>query len=71
MLLDRLRYMEAMSYEVELSLRKRRALIGERLTLLKELRKVKRELGYDRSTQDHWIDHKGNDCPSLSPGSRK
>ena len=35
-------------YEIELELRKRRALHEDRLTLLKELRKVKRERGYDR-----------------------
>jgi hypothetical protein len=35
-------------YEIELALRERRALNEDRLTLLKELRKVKRELGYDR-----------------------
>ncbi len=35
-------------YRTELELRKRRALNEDRLTLLKELGKLKRELGYDR-----------------------
>jgi hypothetical protein len=39
-------------YEIELGLRERRALGEDRLTLLKELRKVKRELGYDRHKWD-------------------
>ena len=38
-----------MFYETELELRKRRALHEDRLTLLKELRKVKCERGYDRN----------------------
>ena len=35
-------------YEIELALRERRALNEDRLTLLKELRKVRREKEYDR-----------------------
>jgi hypothetical protein len=45
---DRMCHWDVMFYETELELRKRRALHEDRLTLLKELRKVKRELGYDR-----------------------
>jgi hypothetical protein len=45
---ERMCHWDVMFYEVELELRKRRALHEDRLTLLKELRKVKRELGYDR-----------------------
>ena len=45
---ERMCYWDVMFYEVELELRKRRALGEDRLTLLKELRKVKRESGYDR-----------------------
>jgi hypothetical protein len=45
---DRMCHWDVMFYETELELRKRRALNEDRLTLLKELRKVKRELGYDR-----------------------
>src|SRR5260221_14161079 len=41
-------YMAKMFYETELALRERRALSEDRLTLLKELRKVRRELSYDR-----------------------
>ena len=45
---ERICYMAEFFYRTELELRKRRALNEDRLTLLKELRKVKRELGYDR-----------------------
>ena len=45
---DRMCHWDVMFYETELELRKRRALNEDRLTLLKEMRKVKRELGYDR-----------------------
>ena len=45
---DRICHWDVMFYEVELELRKRRALHEDRFTLLRELRKVKRELGYDR-----------------------
>ena len=45
---DRMCHWDVMFYETELELRKRRALNEDRLTLLKELRKVKRERGYDR-----------------------
>lgn len=46
---DRMGHWDVKFYEIELALRKRRALNEDRLTLLKELRKLKRELGYDRS----------------------
>ena len=45
---DRMCHWDVMFYETELELRKRRALHEDRLTLLKELRKVKRERRYDR-----------------------
>jgi hypothetical protein len=45
---ERMCYWDVTFFEVELELRKRRALNEDRLTLLKELRKVKRERGYDR-----------------------
>ena len=46
---DRMCHWDVMFYETELELRKRRALHEDRLTLLKELRKVKREQRYDRN----------------------
>lgn len=45
---SRICYMAEFFYETELGLRKRRALNEDRLTLLNEMRKLKRELGYDR-----------------------
>jgi hypothetical protein len=45
---DRMCDWDVMFYETELELRKRRALNEDRLTLLKELRKVRREREYDR-----------------------
>ena len=45
---DRMCHWDVTFYEIELALRERRALNEDRLTLLKELRKVKRERGYDR-----------------------
>jgi hypothetical protein len=45
---ERMCHWDVMFYETELELRKRRALNEDRLTLLKELRQVKRERGYDR-----------------------
>ncbi len=45
---ERMCHWDVTFYEIELELRKRRALGEDRLTLLKELRKVKRERGYDR-----------------------
>jgi hypothetical protein len=44
----RICYMAKFFYGTELELRERRALNEDRLTLIKELRKVKRERGYDR-----------------------
>src|SRR5260370_4595556 len=44
---ERMCHWDVMFYETELELRKRRALNEDRLTLLKELRHVKRERGYD------------------------
>jgi hypothetical protein len=45
---DRMCYWDVTVYEIELELRKRRALNEDRLTLLKELTKVRRERDYDR-----------------------
>jgi hypothetical protein len=45
---DRMCHWDVTFYEIELALRERRALNEDRLTLLKELRKVRREREYDR-----------------------
>ncbi len=45
---DRMCHWDVMFYETELELRKQQALNEDRLTLLKELRKVRRERDYDR-----------------------
>ena len=45
---ERMCYWDVTFYKIELELRKRRALNEDRLTLLKELRKVRREREYDR-----------------------
>jgi hypothetical protein len=45
---DRMCQWDVTFYEIELALRKRRALNEDRLTLLKELRNVRREREYDR-----------------------
>jgi hypothetical protein len=45
---DRMGHWDVKFYEIELALRKRRSLNEDRLTLLKELRKVRREREYDR-----------------------
>ena len=45
---DRMCHWDVTFYGIELAMRKRRALNEDRLTLLKEPRKVRRELDYDR-----------------------
>jgi hypothetical protein len=52
---DRMCYWDVTFYEIELALRERRALNEDRLTLLKELRKVRRELDYER---ERFPDHR-------------
>ena len=52
---DRMCGWDVTFYEIEIGLRKRRALGENRLTLLKELRRVKRERSYDR---DRFPDHR-------------
>jgi hypothetical protein len=47
---ERMCYWDVTFYEIELALRERRALNEDRLTLLKELRKVRREREYDRES---------------------
>jgi hypothetical protein len=52
---DRMCHWDVTFYEIEIGLRERRALGQDRLTLLKELRRVKRERSYDR---DRFPDHR-------------